>query len=96
MLWWVAVLCDPAASTPGPSEQARQPPEDWWPRDRNVRLPWAAVEEVLQEVVAVGGSQQRYMEQYFDTWRHRFNFDAAGVISRGGSCPNGTRPQPGR
>ncbi|KAI3437750.1 hypothetical protein D9Q98_000198 [Chlorella vulgaris] len=89
LLWWVAVTCDPAASSPGPAELAGEGLEEWWPRDRDVRLPWSAVEEVLQQVVAAGGSQQRYRELY-DAGLHRFNFDAAGGVTRGGRCPNST------
>jgi hypothetical protein len=59
-----------------------------------VRLPWAAVEEILREVVAAGGSQQRYLRDYYAAGLHRFNFDAAGVVGRGGRCPNGTAPPP--
>lgn len=92
VLWWVAVVCDPAASTPGPNELARTPPEDWWPRDRNARLPWEFLESALKEVVAAGGRRERYHEQYFDKGLHKWHLVPSGGIQWGGRCPNSTAP----
>jgi hypothetical protein len=86
LLWWVAVSCDPATSTPGPDEAAGTGLEEWWPRDRNTRVPWAVVDTMLQQVVSAGGSKQQYMEHWHNGTQ-RFNFDAAGVVGRGGGCP---------
>ena len=88
MLWWVGVVCDPALSTPGPTELARQPPEDWWPRDRNSRIPWALLEAALREVVAAGGSRQRYAERYYSKGLHRWHALPGGALHWGGArCP---------
>lgn len=90
VLWWVAVVCDPAASTPGPNELARRPPEDWWPRDRNARVPWALLEAALREAVVAGGSQQRYLEQYYRQGLHKWHLLPGGALQWGGRCPNAT------
>ena len=94
MLWWLAVVCDPSISEPGPAEVAGIGKPPWWPRDRSTRLPWAALDAILREVVAVDGDHQRYIDQYYRSWLHRFNVGAAGVLSRGegpesarGACP---------
>lgn len=87
----MGVVCDPAVSTPGPTELARAPPEDWWPRDRNTRVPWALVESALREVVASGGDRQRYHEQYYDRGLHKWHLLPGGAIRQGGRC-NSTLP----
>lgn len=94
MLWWLAVVCDPAISQPGPAEVAGTGKAGWWPRDRSVRPPWAALEAVLGEVVSAGGDRQRYLDLYRNA-THRFNVGAGGVLSRGvgpegehGGCPD--------
>ncbi|PSC69482.1 hypothetical protein C2E20_6958 [Micractinium conductrix] len=88
VLWWLAVLCDPAASTPGPLEAAGEGLPDWWPRDRNTRVPWAVLEAALRQAVAVGGDARQYQREYYATGRFRWHFGAAGVISQGERhCP---------
>ena len=89
VLWWVGILCDPSASTPGPDEHAGTGLPEWWPRDRSSRVPWAALEAALADVVAAGGSQQRYLEHYAAN-RHRFYFGGGGVLGHGARCPNAT------
>ncbi len=91
VLWWVGVVCDPAASTPGPTELARRPPEDWWPRDRNARVPWSLLEAALREAVLSGGDQQRYLEQYYTQGLHKWHLLPGGQLQWGGRCPNSTR-----
>lgn len=90
MLWWVGVVCDPAASTPGPTELARRPPEDWWPRDRNARVPWALLEEALKEAVLSGGDQQHYLQQRYKQGLHKWHLLPGGQLQWGGRCPNNT------
>lgn len=93
--WWVAVVCDPAISTPGPSELAGTPPEDWWPRDRNADVPWAALEAALQRVIEVGGDQRQYRQNYFAQGLHKLYLLPGGGMRWGGGCPNGTAPAGG-
>ncbi|KAL4451870.1 hypothetical protein ABPG75_007532 [Micractinium tetrahymenae] len=96
VLWWVGILCDSSASTPGPEERAGTGLSDWWPRDRSSRVPWAALKLALADVVAAGGSQQRYLEKYYAANRHRFYFGAGGVLGHGTRCPNATAGGSGR
>ena len=86
----MGVVCDPAASTPGPTELARRPPEDWWPRDRNSRVPWALLEAALREAVLTGGDQQRYLESYYKEGLHKWHLLPGGQLQWGGRCPNST------
>lgn len=90
VLWWVGILCDPSASTPGPEERAGSGLPEWWPRDRSSRVPWAALESALANVVAAGGSQERYLRDFYSANRHRFYFGASGVLGHGVRCPNAT------
>ena len=83
LLWWHAVVCDAAISAPGPDELAGREPARWWPRDRSVRLPWAALQAILEQVVALRGHRQRYIQEQFLLGIHHFNVGAAGVLSRG-------------
>lgn len=83
LLWWLAVVCDPAISQPGQAEVAGTGKPPWWPRDRSSRVPWQALEAILAELAAVGGDRQRYLDDYYTRWLHRFNVGAAGVVSRG-------------
>ena len=87
LLWWFAVVCDAAISAPGPNELAGREPARWWPRDRSVRLPWAALQAILEQVVALGGDRRRYIQEQFLPGTHRFNVGAAGVLSRGADEP---------
>lgn len=87
----MGVVCDPAASTPGPTELARAPPEDWWPRDRNARVPWALLEAALREAVAAGGDKRRYQERYYDRGLHKWHLLPGGALRQGGRC-NSTLP----
>ncbi|KAL4435209.1 hypothetical protein ABPG77_001891 [Micractinium sp. CCAP 211/92] len=88
LLWWVLITCDPALSTPGPEEAAGIGSKKWWPRDRNVRLPWPALEAALAQALAAGGSRQRYLKDWWESKRNRLYFDSAGVVAQGGAgCP---------
>ncbi len=88
LLWWVLLTCDPALSTPGPEEAAGIGSKKWWPRDRNVRLPWPALEASLAQALAAGGSRQRYLKDWWESKRNRLYFDSAGVVAQGGAgCP---------
>lgn len=88
LLWWVLIICDPSISTPGPEEAASTGSKKWWPRDRNVRLPWSALEAALTQAVALGGDRQRYKEQYHRTKRNIFTVGPRGVLSQNGTrCP---------
>lgn len=90
LLWWVLVTCDPSLSTPGPEEAAGTGSKKWWPRDRNVRLPWPALEAALAQAVAAGGSRQRYMKEWWGSKRNRLYVGRAGVVAQGGEgCPAG-------
>lgn len=92
VLWWVAVVCAPEASTPGPDELRGEGLPEWYPRDRNARVPWSVLESALRQAVAAGGSQQRYLEQYYQAERHKFLLTDGGSVQWGGRCPNGTAP----
>ncbi|KAL4436680.1 hypothetical protein ABPG75_003819 [Micractinium tetrahymenae] len=88
LLWWVLVTCDPALSTPGPEEAAGTGSSKWWPRDRNVRLPWPALEGALAQALAAGGSRQRYLEEWFGSRRNLLYVTEDGVAAQGGGgCP---------
>lgn len=50
VLWWVLQQCDPSAWRPSPAEAARAGAAGGWAKNRNVRLPWAALEEALGQV----------------------------------------------
>lgn len=50
--WWSLRIADPALSQPGPYEAAGQEPRSHWARDRSVRLPWHALQAVLEAAVA--------------------------------------------
>ena len=86
LLWWQAVICDPSLSVPGPEEEAQRKPARLWPSDRSARLPWPALEAVLQEIVAAGGNRTAYLSQYYPGGKRRHvHVCPSGVLSRGGT-----------
>ena len=98
LLWWQAVICDPSLSVPGPEEEAQRKPARLWPRDRSARVPWPALEAVLQEIMAASGNRTAYLSQYYPNGKRRhFHVGPSGVLSRGGarcSLPAGNAAGP--
>jgi len=90
VLWWSVVVCDPALSTPGGSEAAGLEDDLWdgssnWPRNRNARLTWQALDTVLRQVVNARGRQEVYRTQYWDTGKWRVYMAANATVH--GQCP---------
>ena len=63
VLWWVLALCDPALSTPGVAEAVGAGTSGYWAKNRNVLLPWPALQHALAAAVAAGGDAAAYRQQ---------------------------------
>lgn len=62
--WWMISECDPEAWTPGASERKGLGRQQHWPKFRNMRLRWEALEEVLQTAVEWGGDMADYRRRW--------------------------------
>lgn len=93
LAWWQVVVCDPALSAPGPVEQ--QGLDDTlgdgssnYPRNRSVRLTWAALEAALAQIVAARGSPRLYKRLYYGDGSagQRYRLYMAARRTAHGSC----------
>lgn len=57
--------CDATACTPGSQEAAGEAREDWVAaKDRNLRLPWAALQHALETALELQGDMKTYRRMY--------------------------------
>lgn len=54
VLWWVLQQCDASAWRPSPAEAEGNGAEKGWAKNRNLLLPWAALEAALVQVGCAG------------------------------------------
>lgn len=101
LLWWHLFVCDPDSSVPGDHEVQGLKPKWTWSLYRSVKLSWAALEAVLEQVVAVQGNGRRY-EELYQSNSHSFYMINADEKARQGTnddsrdqCAVGSDPEKG-
>ena len=91
IMWWVLMVCDPGAWTPGEAdaEAERQGGRAYQLRSRDARVRWDALETVLQAVVDTDGSMKRYRKrwQWGQWWWHMLPGSTRYGGERSSRCP---------
>jgi hypothetical protein len=82
LLWWVLNICDPSLSSPGPEEQQKIGSKKWWPRDRSARLPWAALEVLLAQIVDADGKFQSYLQEWYRPGKYVQDVGSSGILGQ--------------